>query len=306
MLNLIGIPLTLRDREGNTTLHYAAMGGHLDLCKFLIERGVSPASRNSNGRSPYDVSENHHMVRQYLLPLMFQAESNGQGDPVPRAGGPSAFSAPAPVENTAMYAATASLMMPPPAYVGGYQIARAPQAMPPPFPVPGSGAPPANDISSAGGVPPPDASGGARSLNASLSIADQINMNKVQSIGVPGRGVLAPQSQDASPKSDSSESASPKPGPSNLYPVPSATSPRSTFQPPAAPAPTNAYPMGYQPPSMAAPGAPPAAVQVAAVPPPPAQSMMLAVPAPVPTQTATSWIPPAAASTNARVIRPGT
>jgi hypothetical protein len=323
-----GVPLNLRDKDGNTTLHYAAMGGHLDLCKFLIERGVSPASRNSAGRSPYDVSENHHIVRQYLLPIMFQAESSGQGDPAPRVGGSAAVfaAAPVPVENNAMHAATSSLMMPPPAYVGGYQIARAPQSMPsplpgygdtgsaiftPPLPIPGPL--PANAGDAVSAVPHTTTSGGvaydvtgpaARSLNASLSVADQLSMNKVQSIGVPGRGILSPPAQDASPKSDVSDSSSPRPG-MNAYPVPAAPSPRSSFQPPAVVVP-GAYPSGYIASSGPSPAAPLGAQGSAAPAPPPLPPMMMAIPTPVPTQTVPSWIPlPSSSSSSTRVIRPG-
>lgn len=63
------------DVHGNTPLHYAAKSGHLDMCKLLIDRGCSPAKKNNQNQSPYDISENH-LVRQYLLPLIFKYENN--------------------------------------------------------------------------------------------------------------------------------------------------------------------------------------------------------------------------------------
>lgn len=61
--------------NGNTTLHYAAKAGHLDLCKILVDRGCSPARRNNHNQTPYDATDNH-LVRQYLLPLIFKYENN--------------------------------------------------------------------------------------------------------------------------------------------------------------------------------------------------------------------------------------
>jgi hypothetical protein len=68
------------DQAGNTPLHYASKYGNIDICRFLIERGASPGRKNSRNETPYDVAGEHHVVRQYLLPLQFQAErSAGEG-----------------------------------------------------------------------------------------------------------------------------------------------------------------------------------------------------------------------------------
>lgn len=72
-----GVPIELADYAGNTTLHYAAKAGQLEACRFLIEHGCSPAKKNNSGQTPYDVTESH-LVRQYLLPLIFKYE---QQDP---------------------------------------------------------------------------------------------------------------------------------------------------------------------------------------------------------------------------------
>jgi hypothetical protein len=68
-----GIPVNHPDRYGSTPLHYAAKYGHLEICRFLVEANGSPAARNSQGQSPYDMSDNH-LIRQYLLPLQLACE----------------------------------------------------------------------------------------------------------------------------------------------------------------------------------------------------------------------------------------
>lgn len=78
-----GVPVESVDQAGNTPLHYASKYGHLELCKYLIELGASAGRKNSSQQTPYDVAAEHHTVRQYLLPLQFQAERNageGSGD----------------------------------------------------------------------------------------------------------------------------------------------------------------------------------------------------------------------------------
>jgi hypothetical protein len=62
------------DQSGNTPLHYACKYGHIDICRYLIELGASPCRKNSRNETPYDVAADHHVVRQYMLPLQFQAE----------------------------------------------------------------------------------------------------------------------------------------------------------------------------------------------------------------------------------------
>eukprot|EP01035_Chromulina_nebulosa_P018487 gene18487-24200_t len=70
-----GVPIDFPDNQNNTTLHYASKYGHFELCKLLIDRGCSPAKRNSSNKTAYDVTENH-VIRQYLLPL--QLSTNNQ------------------------------------------------------------------------------------------------------------------------------------------------------------------------------------------------------------------------------------
>lgn len=68
-----GVSIDLPDNQGNTPLHFAAKYGHVELCKVLLERGSSLSRKNKQNQNAYDISENH-IVRQYLLPLVFQAE----------------------------------------------------------------------------------------------------------------------------------------------------------------------------------------------------------------------------------------
>jgi hypothetical protein len=74
-----GVEIDVPDNQGNTPLHFAAKYGHADLCKVLIDRGGSLGRRNKQNQSAYDVADNH-VVRQYLLPLVFQTERGGQAD----------------------------------------------------------------------------------------------------------------------------------------------------------------------------------------------------------------------------------
>lgn len=52
------------------------------MCKFIVERGGSAASKNVQNKTPYDVTDSH-VIRQYLLPLQLQQEREtyGTADP---------------------------------------------------------------------------------------------------------------------------------------------------------------------------------------------------------------------------------
>lgn len=64
----------MQDLAGNSPLHFAAKYGNLELCKYLIERGTQVYVKNKANQTAYDVAEDHHMVRQFLLPLVLSAE----------------------------------------------------------------------------------------------------------------------------------------------------------------------------------------------------------------------------------------
>ncbi|KAI0508932.1 ankyrin repeat-containing domain protein [Xylaria bambusicola] len=54
---------------GNTALHWACLGGHLDIVKLLLSRGASPAMANDKDQIPLDLAafNNHMHVVEYFL-----------------------------------------------------------------------------------------------------------------------------------------------------------------------------------------------------------------------------------------------
>ena len=78
MMNQPGANLDVTDGAGNTPMHHAAMStkaGAVELCKILIsEYGASAMVKNFAGQTPYDIST-VSTVRQYLLPIQLQAET---------------------------------------------------------------------------------------------------------------------------------------------------------------------------------------------------------------------------------------
>jgi ankyrin repeat protein len=42
----------IRDYGGETLLHYAAYGGHLNVVEFLLERGADPNVQGVEGNAP--------------------------------------------------------------------------------------------------------------------------------------------------------------------------------------------------------------------------------------------------------------
>ncbi len=63
------------DMQGNTPLHYASLGGHRSTCQMLIDEfQVSVTVKNAHGSTPYDLAT-LDSVRQYLLPLQLQRET---------------------------------------------------------------------------------------------------------------------------------------------------------------------------------------------------------------------------------------
>lgn len=67
---------------GNTGLHWAAMGGHLDVVKYLIAEGASPALANDKNYIPLDLAsfgEKMNVV-DYFLSQMDKMESTNEGE----------------------------------------------------------------------------------------------------------------------------------------------------------------------------------------------------------------------------------
>ncbi|KAI0123347.1 ankyrin repeat-containing domain protein [Xylariales sp. AK1849] len=54
---------------GNTALHWACLGGHLDTIKLLLSRGASPALANDKDQIPLDLAafNNHMHVVEFFL-----------------------------------------------------------------------------------------------------------------------------------------------------------------------------------------------------------------------------------------------
>ena len=58
----------LEDYDGNTPLHIAALNGHSNVCKTLIEGGVQKNLRNNNGKSPLNFAalKSHYKVTHFF------------------------------------------------------------------------------------------------------------------------------------------------------------------------------------------------------------------------------------------------
>ncbi|KAI0007350.1 ankyrin [Xylariaceae sp. FL0662B] len=70
---------------GNTALHWACLGGHLDVVKLLLSRGASPATPNDKDQIPLDLAafNGHLHVVEYFL----QQSRDIEGDNAKEGGG---------------------------------------------------------------------------------------------------------------------------------------------------------------------------------------------------------------------------
>lgn len=74
------------NEHGNTGLHWAALGGHLDMVKLLMDNGASPALANEHDFVPLDMANQNDKseVSQYFLSFLSQLEGenteNGLGE----------------------------------------------------------------------------------------------------------------------------------------------------------------------------------------------------------------------------------
>ncbi|KAI1206885.1 ankyrin [Annulohypoxylon truncatum] len=61
--------VNLQNSFGNTALHWACLGGHLDVVKLLLSRGASPTAANDKDQIPLDLAafNNHMHVVEYFL-----------------------------------------------------------------------------------------------------------------------------------------------------------------------------------------------------------------------------------------------
>ena len=74
---------------GNTGLHWAALGGHLDTVKLLSDQGASPALANDKEYVPLDLAAQNDMfdVVDYFLKQSEEKESQNDGGLAEGAGG---------------------------------------------------------------------------------------------------------------------------------------------------------------------------------------------------------------------------
>jgi len=64
------------DSEGDTPLHHAARGEHLDVVKLLLEAGASPKKENTYGQTPADMADQDTEVRTLLLAKQIEASTH--------------------------------------------------------------------------------------------------------------------------------------------------------------------------------------------------------------------------------------
>ena len=64
-----GLDPNIKDVEGETPLHYAALEGHLEVVKLLLEHGADPNVKGSFGRTPlhYAASNGYPDIVKLLL-----------------------------------------------------------------------------------------------------------------------------------------------------------------------------------------------------------------------------------------------
>ncbi|KAI0424374.1 ankyrin repeat-containing domain protein [Xylaria sp. FL1042] len=74
--------IDVQNSFGNTALHWACLGGHLDIVKLLLSRGASPAIANEKDQIPLDLAafNNHmHVVDHFLAQSKDIEGGNAQG-----------------------------------------------------------------------------------------------------------------------------------------------------------------------------------------------------------------------------------
>lgn len=82
--------LDAQNEFGNTGLHWAALGGHLELVKLLVAEGASPAVANDKNYVPLDSAsfgEKHDVVDFFLAQMEKLETKNGEAGLGEAAGG---------------------------------------------------------------------------------------------------------------------------------------------------------------------------------------------------------------------------
>jgi ankyrin repeat protein len=70
------------NEHGNTGLHWAALGGHMETVQLLLEQDASPALANERNYVPLDLAmfNDHKEVAQYFLSFANKLETDNQED----------------------------------------------------------------------------------------------------------------------------------------------------------------------------------------------------------------------------------
>lgn len=84
ILSLQKIDINSQTRRGNTPLHAAVEGGFIEMVKVLLNFGADPKIRNSQGRSPSDLSKNDEIKSLLSDHTFFLRQSYFAGDKVAR------------------------------------------------------------------------------------------------------------------------------------------------------------------------------------------------------------------------------
>mmetsp|Transcript_8311 Transcript_8311/g.6925 ORF Transcript_8311/g.6925 Transcript_8311/m.6925 type:complete len:126 (+) Transcript_8311:69-446(+) len=67
------------NRQGNTPLHWAALNGHLDVCKILVDAGADATTLNKAKRTPYDEALSRHFQDVCVYLAKFSAPESEPG-----------------------------------------------------------------------------------------------------------------------------------------------------------------------------------------------------------------------------------
>ncbi|KAI0167837.1 ankyrin repeat-containing domain protein [Pestalotiopsis sp. NC0098] len=73
--------INVANEYGNTALHWACLGGHLDTIKLLLSRGANPTVANAKDQIPLDCAafNNHmHVVEHFLSQSRQKEEQNAK------------------------------------------------------------------------------------------------------------------------------------------------------------------------------------------------------------------------------------
>ena len=74
-----GADVNTRDELGNTPLHWAAILGYLDICKYIMEKLDNEHPKNANGKSPIHFAAQYGHLEVYKL-LVENIEDKNHGD----------------------------------------------------------------------------------------------------------------------------------------------------------------------------------------------------------------------------------